>query len=217
MMTLYAAVRYAFGVPPALYGNFGGMGYWFGTFPGAEGMFRCSVGGGYFFRTLFQLHQQEQRATRLALELGAHEEGPAHREPHAGRSGGSAARRAAARFAARKHAGRGDRPDAVLCGAGANAVRRPPARHVRHRRWGTAGDGSLLSQHRGALRVCGSRFSGRRSRAWRPGSIRGSSRGLGADQGVRPTNSGNAAPATATVTATDAATVQQENVGYALR
>jgi sensor histidine kinase YesM len=49
-------------------GRFAGIAYWFATFPSAQGMFWVSVGGGYFVRTLFQLHQQEQRATRLALE-----------------------------------------------------------------------------------------------------------------------------------------------------
>lgn len=41
---------------------------WFGEFPVAETIFWCSVAGGYFIRTLFQLQEQEQRAARLALE-----------------------------------------------------------------------------------------------------------------------------------------------------
>ena len=61
----FAAVRYAFGAPDWLPR---GALSWFGEFPVAETIFWCSVAGGYFIRTLFQLHQQEQRATRLALE-----------------------------------------------------------------------------------------------------------------------------------------------------
>ena len=49
-------------------GNLAGARYWFATFPSAEGMFWVTAGGGYFLRTLFQLHQQQQRATVLALE-----------------------------------------------------------------------------------------------------------------------------------------------------
>jgi two-component system LytT family sensor kinase len=65
MMVLYVAVRYALGEPGPF---FGGLRFWLWAFPSAEGLFWCSVGGGYFFRTLFQLHEQEQRAARLALE-----------------------------------------------------------------------------------------------------------------------------------------------------
>ncbi len=68
MMGLYAAVRWVLGMPPSPFGGIGNVGYWFWSFPSAEGMFWGSVGGGYFFRTLFQLHQQERRAARLALE-----------------------------------------------------------------------------------------------------------------------------------------------------
>ena len=65
MMALDAAIRYAFGAPAWFSGS---PRFWFGAFPAAEGLFWCSVAGGYFFRTLFQLHEQEHRASRLALE-----------------------------------------------------------------------------------------------------------------------------------------------------
>ena len=68
MMALFEGFRHAFAVSRNPMGNIPGVGYWFATFPSAQGMFWVSVGGGYFVRTLFQLHQQEQRATRLALE-----------------------------------------------------------------------------------------------------------------------------------------------------
>jgi two-component system, LytTR family, sensor kinase len=68
MMALFEVFRYALAVSRNPMGNIPGVGYWFATFPSAQGMFWVSVGGGYFLRTLFQLHQQEQRATRLALE-----------------------------------------------------------------------------------------------------------------------------------------------------
>jgi two-component system, LytTR family, sensor kinase len=65
MMGLGGVVRFALGASTWLSG---GLRFWLGAFPSAEGLFWCSVAGGYFFRTLFQLHEQEQRATRLALE-----------------------------------------------------------------------------------------------------------------------------------------------------
>ena len=68
MMALFEVFRHAFAVSRNPMGSIAGVGYWFATFPSAQGMFWVSVGGGYFVRTLFQLHQQEQRATRLALE-----------------------------------------------------------------------------------------------------------------------------------------------------
>lgn len=68
MMALFDGFRYAFAVSHNPMGRIVGIGYWFATFPSAQGMFWVSVGGGYFVRTLFQLHQHEQRATRLALE-----------------------------------------------------------------------------------------------------------------------------------------------------
>jgi sensor histidine kinase YesM len=68
MMALFEGFRYAFAVSHNPMGRIAGVAYWFATFPSAQGMFWVSVGGGYFVRTLFQLHQQEQRATRLALE-----------------------------------------------------------------------------------------------------------------------------------------------------
>jgi two-component system LytT family sensor kinase len=68
MMALFEGFRYAFAVSYNPMARIPGAAYWFATFPSAEGMFWVSVGGGYFVRTLFQLHQQEQRATRLALE-----------------------------------------------------------------------------------------------------------------------------------------------------
>jgi two-component system, LytTR family, sensor kinase len=43
-------------------------GFWFSHFSVAEICFWSSVAGGYVIRTVFQLHQQEQRASRLALE-----------------------------------------------------------------------------------------------------------------------------------------------------
>ena len=68
MMALFEGFRYAIGVSYNPMARIPGAAYWFATFPSAEGMFWVSAGGGYFIRTLFQLHQQEQRATRLALE-----------------------------------------------------------------------------------------------------------------------------------------------------
>ena len=68
MMALFDGFRYAFAVSHNPMGRIVGVAYWFATFPSAQGMFWVSVGGGYFVRTLFQLHQHEQRATRLALE-----------------------------------------------------------------------------------------------------------------------------------------------------
>lgn len=68
MMGLFEGFRYAFAVSYNPMARIPGVAYWFATFPSAQGMFWVSVGGGYFIRTLFQLHQQEQRATRLALE-----------------------------------------------------------------------------------------------------------------------------------------------------
>ena len=65
MVALDSAIRYALSVPAW---PFAGLRFWFGAFPAAEGLFWCSVAGGYFFRTLFKLHEQEQRAGRLALE-----------------------------------------------------------------------------------------------------------------------------------------------------
>jgi two-component system sensor histidine kinase AlgZ len=65
MMGLGGAIRFALGAPAWFSG---GLRFWLGALPSAEGLFWCSVAGGYFFRTLFQLHEQEQRATRLALE-----------------------------------------------------------------------------------------------------------------------------------------------------
>jgi signal transduction histidine kinase len=65
MMGIGGVIRYALGAPAWFSG---GLRFWLGAFPSAEGIFWCSVAGGYFFRTLFQLHEQEQRATRLALE-----------------------------------------------------------------------------------------------------------------------------------------------------
>ena len=65
MMGLGGVIRYALGAPAWFSG---GLRFWLGAFPSAEGLFWCSVAGGYFFRTVFQLHEQEQRSTRLALE-----------------------------------------------------------------------------------------------------------------------------------------------------
>jgi two-component system, LytTR family, sensor kinase len=65
MIGLDAAIRYASGAPAWVSGS---VGFWFAPFPTAEGLFWCSVAGGYFFRTLFQLQEQEKRAARLALE-----------------------------------------------------------------------------------------------------------------------------------------------------
>jgi hypothetical protein len=65
MMGVGGVIRYALGAPAWFSGGFR---FWLGAFPSAEGIFWCSVAGGYFFRTLFQLHQQQQRATQLALE-----------------------------------------------------------------------------------------------------------------------------------------------------
>ena len=68
MMALFEVFRHALAVSRNPMGMISGVGYWFASFPSAQGMFWVSLGGGYFVRTLFLLHQQEQRATRLALE-----------------------------------------------------------------------------------------------------------------------------------------------------
>jgi signal transduction histidine kinase len=65
MMGLGSVIRLALGAP-AWFPR--ALRFWLGAFPSAEGLFWCSVAGGYFFRTLFQLHEQERRATRLALD-----------------------------------------------------------------------------------------------------------------------------------------------------
>ena len=48
---------------------------WLGHFPMAEVLYWCSVGGGYFVRSQFQLRVQEQRSARLALEKAQLEAG----------------------------------------------------------------------------------------------------------------------------------------------
>ena len=63
MVALFTAVH-GFDAP----GWESGSRRWLGPFLSAETMFWCSVATGYFFRTLFQLHEQERRASRLALE-----------------------------------------------------------------------------------------------------------------------------------------------------
>lgn len=50
-------------------------GFWLRHFPMAELLFWCSVAGGYFFRSQFQLREQEQRAAHLALEKSQLEAG----------------------------------------------------------------------------------------------------------------------------------------------
>ncbi len=47
----------------------------FAHFPMSETAFWCSVAGGYFIRTVFQLREQEQKAARLALEKSQLEAG----------------------------------------------------------------------------------------------------------------------------------------------
>lgn len=49
--------------------------FWLRHFPMAEVLFWCSVAGGYFVRTQFQLREQEQRTARLALEKSQLEAG----------------------------------------------------------------------------------------------------------------------------------------------
>jgi two-component system, LytTR family, sensor kinase len=68
MMALFEVFRHALAVSHNPMGMISGVGYWFATFPSAQGMFWVSLGAGYFVRTLSLLHQHEQRATRLALE-----------------------------------------------------------------------------------------------------------------------------------------------------
>jgi two-component system, LytTR family, sensor kinase len=68
MMAIFEVFRNALAVSRNPMGRITGVGYWFATFPSAQGMFWVSVGAGYFVRTLSLLHQHEQRATRLALE-----------------------------------------------------------------------------------------------------------------------------------------------------
>jgi len=48
---------------------------WLGHFPMAEVLYWCSVAGGYFVRSQFQLRVQEQRAAQLALEKSQLEAG----------------------------------------------------------------------------------------------------------------------------------------------
>ncbi len=48
---------------------------WLREFPVAEGLFWCSIAGGYFVRTVFQLREQERRSARLALEKSQLETG----------------------------------------------------------------------------------------------------------------------------------------------
>ena len=48
---------------------------WFFEFPVAEGIFWCSVAGGYFVRTVYQLREQERRSAKLALEKAQLEAG----------------------------------------------------------------------------------------------------------------------------------------------
>jgi len=48
---------------------------WFFEFPVAEGIFWCSVAGGYLVRTVFQLREQERRSAKLALEKAQLEAG----------------------------------------------------------------------------------------------------------------------------------------------
>jgi two-component system, LytTR family, sensor kinase len=64
MVALWSAPGFVFGAAP----RGARLGFWFIHFPTAEINFWCSVAGGYFFRTLFQLHEHEKRAARLALE-----------------------------------------------------------------------------------------------------------------------------------------------------
>ena len=68
MMAIFEVLLHALAVSRNPMGMISGIGYWFATFPSAQGMFWVSVGAGYLFRTLSLLHQHEQRATRLALE-----------------------------------------------------------------------------------------------------------------------------------------------------
>ncbi len=49
--------------------------FWLGHFPMAEVLYWCSVAGGYFVRSEFQLRVQEQRTARLALEKSQLEAG----------------------------------------------------------------------------------------------------------------------------------------------
>jgi sensor histidine kinase YesM len=72
MLGAFAAVQYAFGAPPRLPR---GVLFWFREFFVGETIFWCSVAGGYFIRTLFQLQEQERRAARLALEKSQLEAG----------------------------------------------------------------------------------------------------------------------------------------------
>jgi len=72
MLGTFLAVRYAFGAPPPLPRS---IAPWFGELLAAEAIFWCSVAGGYFLRTLFQLQAEERRAARLALEKSELEAG----------------------------------------------------------------------------------------------------------------------------------------------
>lgn len=65
MAGVFSAVQYVFGGwrPGVRIGLF-----WVGEFPQAEIIFACCAAGGYFIRTLFQLHEHERHAARLAVE-----------------------------------------------------------------------------------------------------------------------------------------------------
>ena len=65
MMACFGVVRYIAGAPS---GTRAGGFFWIAAFPSAEGLFWVSAAGGYFLRTLFLLHQQQQRAAQLAIE-----------------------------------------------------------------------------------------------------------------------------------------------------
>ena len=65
MMGAFLAVQYVLGAA-LLFRP--GYRFLISEFPLSEALFACSVAAGYFIRTLFQLHQQEQHAARLAVE-----------------------------------------------------------------------------------------------------------------------------------------------------
>ncbi len=65
MMACFGVVRFIAGAPA---GPRTGGFFWFAAFPSAEGLFWVSAAGGYFLRTLFLLHEQQQRAAQLAVD-----------------------------------------------------------------------------------------------------------------------------------------------------
>jgi hypothetical protein len=84
MMALFEVFRHALAVSRNPMGMISGVGYWFATFPSAQGMFWVSLGAGYFVRARLNPHflfnslqnisvltkQDPQTASRMLTVLG---------------------------------------------------------------------------------------------------------------------------------------------------